>query len=74
VVQQGSLEEGEMFVTVMLQHGGKQLKAELLLDTGCNMDLNISDYKADQLGLPQPSKRAAQLELGNKQIGAVRLR
>uniref|UniRef100_A0A7S0WNH6 Uncharacterized protein n=1 Tax=Chlamydomonas leiostraca TaxID=1034604 RepID=A0A7S0WNH6_9CHLO len=74
VRQQGSLEEGELFVTVLMCHGNKQLEAELMLDTGCNMDINMSDYKADQLGLPKPSKRAAPLEMGQKQIGAVKRR
>lgn len=74
VRQQGSLEEGELFVTVLMRHGNKQLEAELMLGTGCNMDIYMSDYKADQLGLPKPSKRAAPLEMGQKHTGAVRRR
>lgn len=73
-MQQGSLGEGELFVAVLMRHNGKELKAELLLDTGCNMDINISDYKADQLGLPQPGRRAAPLEMGQQHTGAVRRR
>jgi hypothetical protein len=63
--------EGELFVTVLMRHGEKEVKAELLLDTGTNMDINISDYKADQLGLPRPSKRAARSEMGQQMQGAV---
>jgi hypothetical protein len=71
VRQQGSLGEDEIFVTVVMRHGNKQLEAELLLDTGCNMDINMSDYKADQLDLPKPSRRPALLEMGQKQSGTV---
>lgn len=74
VRQQGSLAEGELFVTVLMRHGNKQLEAELLLDTGCNMDINMSDHKADQLGLPKPSRRTAPLEMGQKQFGTVKRR
>ena len=73
-MQQGSLGEGELFVAVLMRHNDTELKAELLLDTGCNMDLNLSDYKADQLGLPPPGRRAAVLELGQRCTGAVRRR
>ena len=73
-MQQGSLGEGELFVAVLMRHNDTELKAELLLDTGCNMDLNLSDYKADQLGLPPPGRRAAVLELGQSCTGAVRRR
>ena len=55
-MQQGSLEERKLFVTIIMKNGSKQLEAELLLDRGCNMDINLSDFKADQLNLPKPSK------------------
>lgn len=51
--QLGRLGEGDIFVSVMLRYQEKELEAELLVDTGCNMDVNMSEYKADQLGLPR---------------------
>ena len=70
-MQQGSLEEGKLFVTVILKNGSKQLEEALLLDRGCNMDINLSDYKADQRDLPKPSKRPKTLETRHQQLGVV---
>lgn len=75
LVQQGSLEEGELFViTVSMRHGSKQMEAELLMDMGCDIDLVIADYRADQLGLPRSGWHAVQREVKHKQMGAVRRR
>lgn len=73
VMQQGSLAEGEIFVSVQMQYGTKQLQAELLVDTGCDLDLNISEYKAAQLGLPLET-RAVKLDMGQGAEGLVRRR
>ena len=56
VLQHGSLGEGEVFATVQMEYQSKQLQAALLVDTGCDMDINISEYKAAQLGLPFDDK------------------
>lgn len=36
---------------MLLERGSLQCKASLLVDTGCDFALNLSEYKADQLGL-----------------------
>ena len=46
VLQDGSLGEGELFATVEMEYQSKQLQAALLVDTGCDMDINISEHKA----------------------------
>ncbi|KAJ9511958.1 hypothetical protein QJQ45_004446 [Haematococcus lacustris] len=51
----------------------RQMQAELLVDTGCDMDINISAYKADQLGLPK-SEKATKVEMGQAAFGEVRRR
>jgi hypothetical protein len=73
VAQSGSLEEGELFAFVQLEYEDKMLEAELLVDTGCDLDLNISEYKAAQLGLPY-TKRSARLEMGQGNTGGIKCR
>lgn len=73
MMQQGSLAEGELFVLVQMEYGTKQLQAELLVDTGCDLDLYISEYKAAQLGLPLET-RAVKLDMGQGTQGMVRRR
>ncbi len=73
VLQHGSLGEGEVFATVQMEYKSKQLQAALLVDTGCDMDINISEYKAAQLGLPFDDK-VVQLEMGQSHTGQVQRR
>lgn len=67
VLQDGSLGEGELFATVEMEYQSKQLQAALLVDTGCDMDMNISEYKAAQLRSPFDNK----VELGLSHTGRV---
>lgn len=73
VAQSGSLRDGELFALVQLEYGDTVLEAELLVDTGCDLDLNLSEYKAAQLGLPN-TKRSARLEMGQGNIGGIKSR
>ncbi len=45
VLQQGSLGQGELFASVLMMYRSHQMQAELLVDTGCNMGLNIIDFE-----------------------------
>ena len=49
------------------------MQAALLVDTGCDMDINIGERKAAQLGLPFDD-HAVQLELGQLHKGQVQRR
>jgi hypothetical protein len=51
VMQRGSLEGGLLYVSMSMVHNGVELTGTLLVDTGCNVDLNLSKYNANQLGL-----------------------
>lgn len=73
VRQTGSLESGEIYVDVLMENDGRRLHAGLLVDTGCNLPLNISDYKADQLGLPLNGD-CARLEMAQGNMGVVQRR
>ena len=53
-----------------MEYRSKQLQAALLVDTGCDMDINISEYKAAQLGLPV-EEQVMQLEMGQAHTGQV---
>lgn len=68
VSQTSSLAEGSLFVDVLLERGGTQCNASVLVDTGCNLELNLSGYKANQLGLA-PDGATAQLEMGQGHTG-----
>ena len=46
-----------------MEYQSKQLQAALLVDTGCDMDINTSEHKAALLGLPFDEK-VVQLEMG----------
>lgn len=59
-----------VFATVHLQYQLKQLQATLLVDTECNMDINIREDKAAQLGLPVDDN-AIQLEMPQLHVGQV---
>jgi hypothetical protein len=50
-MQRGSLEGGLLYISVSMVHNGVELTGTLLVDTGCNVDLNLSKYNANQLGL-----------------------
>jgi hypothetical protein len=50
-MQRGSLEGGLLYVSMSMVHNGVELTGTLLVDTGCNVDLNLSKYNANQLGL-----------------------
>ena len=70
ILQHGSLGEGELFANVEMEYQSKQVQAALLVDTGCDMDINISEYKAAQLGLPIDDN-VVQLEMGQSHTGRV---
>ena len=70
VLQDGSLGKGVLFATVEMEYQSKQLQAALLVDTGCDMDINISEHKAAQLRLPFDDK-VVQLEMGQSHTGRV---
>ena len=70
--QLGSPGEGDIFVRVVMRYQEKELEAELLVDTGCDMDVNMSEYKADQLGLPRD--RTITLRMGQDNKGFVQRR
>ena len=72
-LQDGSLGEGEVFASVQMEYRSKQLQAALLVNTGCDMDINISEYKAAQLGLPV-EEQVMQLEMGQAHTGQVQRR
>lgn len=64
------LESDRVFVDVLIDGPGQyQLPAALLFDTGCSLDLVISQYKAQQLGM-QPDEpqvcRVINLAGGNR--------
>ena len=73
LLQHGSLGEGEVFANVQMEYKSKQLQAALLVDTGCDMDIIISEYKAAKLGSPFDDK-VLQLELGQSHTGQVQRR
>lgn len=73
VLQHGSIGEGEVVASVQMEYKSKQLQAALLVDTGCDMDINISEYKAAQLGLPV-EEQVMQLEMGQAHTGQVQRR
>ena len=56
-----------------MEYNSKQLQAALLVDTGCDIDINISEFKAAQLGLPFDDK-VVQLVLGQSHTGQVQRR
>ena len=56
-----------------MEYQSKQLQAALLVDTGCDMDVNISEYKAAQIGLPFDDK-VVQLEMALSHTGQVQRR
>ncbi len=70
ILQHGSLEEGSLFATVEMEYKSNILNANLLVDSGCDMDINISEYKAAQLGLPFDGN-VVQLEMEQSQTGKV---
>ena len=72
-LQHGSLGMGAYFATVELEYQSKQLQAALLVDIGCDMDINIGEYKAAQLGLPFDDK-VVQLEMALSHTGQVQRR
>ena len=49
------------------------MQAALLVDTGCDTDINISEYKAAQLGLPI-EEQVMQLEMGQAHARRVQRR
>ena len=73
VLQHGSLGEDEVFVSVQMEYKSKQLQAALLVDTGCDIDIKVSGYKAAQLGLPVEGQ-GMQLEMGQAHTGQVQRR
>ncbi len=71
-LQHGSRGKGELFATVQMEYKSKHLQAVLLVDTGCDMDINISESKAAQLGLP--FDEVVQLEMGQSHTGQLQRR
>ena len=69
-VSQGSDDDDSLFVDVVLEHGDRVVYANLMVDTGCTLPLNISEYKAKQLGLIKEGV-TAELEMGQGCIGHV---
>ena len=69
-LQHGSPEEGSLFATVQMEYKSNILNSNLLVDSGCDMDINISEYKAAQLGLPFDGN-VVQLEMEQSQTGKV---
>lgn len=70
VSQTGSLPEGSLYVDVLLERGSLHCQASLLVDTGCDLELNMSEYKADQLGLA-PDGATAEVEMGQGHSGQL---
>lgn len=73
VSQSGSLSKGCIYVNVLLERGSSQCQASLLVDTGCDCELNLSEYKADQLGLA-PDGTKASVEMGQGHTGQLACR
>jgi hypothetical protein len=70
VSQTGSLLEGTLYADVLLERGSSQCQASLLVDTGCDLELNLSEYKANQLGLA-PDGATAEVEMGQGHSGQL---
>jgi len=70
VSQTGSLLEGSLYADVLLERGSSQCQASLLVDTGCDLELNLSEYKANQLGLA-PDGATAEVEMGQGHSGQL---
>ena len=68
VLQHGSLGQDEVLATVQMEYQSKQLQVILLVDTGHDTDMSMSEYTAAQLGLPFDDE-VVQLEMGQSHTG-----
>ena len=66
-------DEDAAFVTVRVQSPGGYFQGDLLLDTGCSIELNFSEGKAHQIGLRDVLDRNT-CELGDCSSSGITLR
>jgi hypothetical protein len=72
-MQRGSLEGGLLYISVSMVHNDVELTGMLLVDIGCNVDLNLSEYKVEQLGLPVEGT-LVNVEMGQMVAGQMQRR